>query len=66
MAALVRRMLRPALSREELTDIQGQLFAFKVIKTLPEQIEKELQSLLEQEKQQRELKEVYARTTVQR
>ena len=57
-AALVRKLLRPELSREELTDTQGQLHVVHIVDSMPQQIERELQSLLEREEQQRELKEI--------
>ena len=57
-------MLAPVLSREELTDVQGQLHILRVIETMPQQIEEELQTILTQEEVQRELKESYGRTSI--
>ena len=50
-------MLRPDLSREELTDIQGQLYVYKTIDFLPKEVEKQLESLLTQEGVKREIEE---------
>jgi hypothetical protein len=53
-----------SLSKEELIDIQGQLHNLFVIENIPLQIERELQTLLEREEHQRELKEsIYASRT---
>ena len=46
-------------SKEELDGFNGQLWNLMVIETLPSQIEKELQRILQNEDQQRELKEIY-------
>ena len=51
-------MLKPTLTVEELCDIKGQLHLLKVIEFMPEEVEKELQSLLEREKQTRELRSI--------
>lgn len=58
-------MVRPDLSRDELTDIQGQLHMLTVIEAMPKEIETQLQVLLDSEQQTRELKEAsHARTVI--
>lgn len=44
-------------SKDELDDINGRLFTLRVLYSLPQQIDKELKALLDNEDQQRELKE---------
>ena len=51
-------MQTPSLTREELYDIQGQLYILKIIDNLPKDVDNQLQSLLEQEDRKRELKEL--------
>jgi hypothetical protein len=49
-------MASGGLSKEALDDINGQLHLLKIIELLPQEIEKELTTLLQTEAQQREMR----------
>jgi len=56
-------MLKQTVTREELYDLQGQLYMIRIVENLPNEIEAELQKLLKREEMQRELKETTSART---
>jgi hypothetical protein len=58
LRAVLVRKLTAGPSKEELDDLNGQLFNLRVVEQIPQQIERELQRILEREKQNTELKEL--------